>query len=173
MKNVFMTIILAVMMSVAAVAQYPTSPNTGKANTPYSVATFSATFNGAVAVRTQTNTTSSDVIYTSNNGTVAQLIAVRTVDHDIAVDYTSSDFYANDDRTGGTVDTANTAHNVWEGHPFTYTFRNFMYEDVNLSKRSRYIIVNSREVIFVEQVSAANYADRDEWLDFEYSLRIK
>ena len=179
----FSSILAVLVLSLASLAQvtYPEGPNTGKANTPFSTAQFSATFNGPVeaqAASRSAQNTSTDHSYISTGNdfkdtSVGQKITVRFVDHDIAVDYTSSDFYANDDSTGGTVDTANTSNGVWEGHPYTYTYRTFTLNGVQLTKRSRYIIVNAREVIFVQQISLVGYEDRDQWLDFEYSLRIK
>jgi hypothetical protein len=174
----YLSSILAVLLlSIAGLAQdYPVGPNTGKATTPYSTTQFSATFDGPVTALLPTRNdenTSTDYKYVSKNDKVAEAITVRFIDHDIAVDYTSSDFYANDDRTGGTVDTDNTSHNEWNGAPFTYTYRTFTLNGAVLTKRSRYIIVNSREVIFIQQVTVNGYEDRPEWLDFEYSLRIK
>lgn len=171
----FLSSILAVLvLSLAALAQYPEGPNTGKANTPFSNTQFSATFNGAVIVKpaSRNSNTATDYSFLSQNDNVAELITVRIVDHDIAVNYESSDFYANDDRTGGTVDTENTTHGTWNGAPYTYTYRTFTENGIVLVKRTRYIIANSREVIFIQQLTYKGYEDRPEWLDFEYSLRI-
>ena len=44
----FQSIVLAMVLAVAALAQYPVGPNTGAANTPYSTNAFSETFNGPV-----------------------------------------------------------------------------------------------------------------------------
>jgi hypothetical protein len=173
----FLSSILAVLvLSIASLAQFPEGPNTGKATTPYSTNNFSATFNGAVTAKSaeRNSPTAVDYVYFSQNENVSESVVVRFVDHDIAVDYTSSDYYANDDRTGGTVDSSSTSHGTWgNGSVYTYTFRTFTFEGVELTKRTRYIIVNSREVIFVYQVTRKGYEDRPEWLDFEYSLRIK
>jgi hypothetical protein len=174
----YLSSILAILvLSIAAFSQdYPVGPNVGKATTPYATTNFSATFDGPVTAMLPTRNgenTSTDYKYVSQNGKVAEAVTVRFIDHDIAVDYTSSDFYANDDRTGGTVDTANTSHDSWNGAPFTYTYRTFTLDGVILTKRTRYIIVNAREAIFIQQITAVGYEDRPEWLDFEYSLRIK
>ena len=171
------TLAVLFLMVAASFAQwtYPTGPNAGKATTPFDGAYFSATFNGTPSVKTyrSADNESSNTVYSSMTDTVAEIVTVRIIDHDIAVNYTSSDFYANDDRTGGTLDNDSTTRNVWCGLPYTYTFRNFELDGVKLVKRSRYIIVNSREVIFIQQIAVASYEDRPEWLDFEYSLRIK
>ena len=172
----FLSSILAVLvLSIAALAQYPEGPNTGKATTPFSNAQFSATFNGTVTAKpaARNSDTSTDYTYVSQNDKVAELVTVRIIDHDIAVNYESSDFYANDDRTGGTVDADNITHGSWNGAPYTYTYRTFTYGSYELTKRTRYIIVNSREVIFLQQVTVKGYEDQPEWFDFEYSLRIK
>ena len=42
-----------------------------------------------------------------------------------------------------------------------------------MQQRARYIIVSSREVIIITQTSPTSDADRNQWLDFENSLRIK
>jgi len=171
----FLSSILAVLiLSIASLAQYPEGPNTGKANTPFAATNFSATFNGPVtALPMARQNTSTEYAFFSQNASVAEKVTVRFIDHDIDVNYTSSDFYANDDITGGTVDVANTVHGSWNGAPYTYTYRTFTLDGFTLTKRSRYIIVNAREVIFLQQVSRVGYEDRPEWLDFEYSLRIK
>ena len=168
---------IVLLFSAVASAQgytYPVNPNpSGKQTTPFSNAQFSATFNGPVSTDTfrSKSDTSSNTVYGSTNHNVDQVVIVRFVDHDIAVDHTSSDFYADDDRTGGTV--ANRSSDVWEDHPFTYTARDFTLDGVDYTERTRFIIVNSREVIFISQTRLRDYDDKNEWLDFEYSLRIK
>lgn len=176
MKKFGLFLIAFALLATLACAQYPTGPNTGKQTTPVSNQYFSVTFNGSIITDTSrsTDNQSSNYAYASMDHDVIQIVIVRFVDHDIAADYTSSDFYANDDTTGGpgaVIDTR--SQDTWEGHPFTYTRRLYTDKGVQTSKRTRYIIVNSREVIFVEQIAPAAYADHDEWLDFEYSLRIK
>src|ERR1019366_4196504 len=69
------SLFLALVLSVSALAQYPASPNTGAATTPFATNVFSATFNGPVrvadAVRNSANT-STDVTYVSSTGLIAQ-----------------------------------------------------------------------------------------------------
>ena len=147
--------------------------------TPYSTNNFSATFNAPVTaepVSRSADNQSSNYTYWSATDTVGQSVMVRFVDHDIAVDFTSSDFYANDDSTGGTI--TNRSTDYYQGHPFTYTRRDFVQNGVELSKRVRDIIVSSREVIFLEQVAPyvsgpAGTGDQPQWFEFEDSLNIK
>jgi len=169
----FRSLLLAVAVALFSAFAAAQTRNTAFQTTPYFNNYFSATFNGTVEANSSRsdNGQSTNYIYESTNHGVTQVVVVRIVDHDIAVDYTSSDFYANDDRTGGTVDQTSRDH--WQGHPFTYTFRHYQREGNDLGKRTRFIIVNSRTVIFIYQIAAYSYDDRPEWLDFEYSLSIK
>ena len=155
--------------------------NTGLQTTPYSNSYFSATFNAPVSVdspaRNGSNTSTDYAVY-SNTPTVGQIVTARVIDHDIPVDQSSSDFYANDDTTGGTI--TNRSVNTYQGHPFTYTRRIYTEDGVRLSKRTRYIIVNSREVIFIVEIApigvagdAGDLAEQQQWFDFEDSLNIK
>lgn len=175
-KFAFVAVILALASSmVIAQTDYPVNPNpTGLQTTPYSTPNFSAIFNGTVKVsgveRSEDNQ-SSNTVYSSLNNYSLQTIIVRFIDHDIAVNQASADFYADDDRVGGTI--TNRSTGTWEGHIYTYTMHHYVKDGYSLTQRCRYIIVNSREVIFLEQISSEDYADHDEWLDFEYSLRIK
>jgi hypothetical protein len=140
-------------------------------STPYSTPNFSATFNGTVATGTNTQTNSVSYTYLSSANDVAQKVTVRIVDHDIAVSHESSNFYVNDDRTGGTM--SDVKQDYYQGHPFTYSCHTYDYNGVRLTKRARFIIVNARTVIFIEQFSAAAYNDTPEWTAFENSLIIK
>jgi len=173
LSALFLSLVFAVSLFAAQI-QYPVNPNpTAFQTTPYSTSAFSATFNGGVETsgyRSSENHSSNSVYISTNHG-VMQRIVVRTVDYDIPVDLTSSNFYADDDTTGGTIDNRSTA--VWEGHPYTYTRHLYTVNGVEFSKRTRYIIVNSRTAIFIQQVSASSYNDQPEWYDFEYSLRIR
>src|ERR1035437_1930001 len=84
------SLFLALVLSVSALAQYPTSPNRGKATTPYTTGVFSATFNGPVTAMDATKNTagtSTDVTYYSATNLIAQAVVVRNIDHAIAVDY--------------------------------------------------------------------------------------
>jgi hypothetical protein len=174
LKKVLSLIFSLVVLTGMALAQYPVGPNAGTQVTPFSNQYFSATFNANPTVGTGARSDTA-MNYTVSSYTespvVGQSITVRIVDHDIPVDYTSSDFYANNDSTGGEVIT--TSRNVWEGHPFTYVARKFTVNGETFQKRERYIIVNSREAIFLTEIIPAGQDDQNEWLDFEYSLRIK
>jgi len=176
-KSLSVSLFAAILLlSVFAAAQitYPVGPNTGFQTTPYSAPAFSVTFNEPVSVKTFQSTvgTSTNTLYSSFSHGVYQSVTVRTVDHDIAVDYSSSTFYANEN-TFGTEDMAYRSTDVWEGHPFTYSRRSNTENGTTHYQRMRYIIVNSRTAIFITQMSSEDYDDRPEWLDFEYSLRIR
>jgi hypothetical protein len=185
MKSFKSLTLLIVFLSSFALAQYPTSPNTGKQNTLFANAQFSATFNGQVSVsETRRNGagTSSYQEYDSYESPVGQDITVKFLDHDIAVDLSSSNFYANGDfnritEINGATDVRliDRSTDVWEGHPFTYTNVIFTVAGKTYTLRSRFIIVNSREALFINQLSPSDLdtANRNQWLDFEYSLRIK
>jgi hypothetical protein len=171
-------IVLAIVLSLSAglaMAQYnyPTNPTpAGLQNTPYSNSQFLAAYNGTVSTRAVRENTSTETIYESFDHSVFQAVVVRFVDHDIAVDQTSSDFYADNDSV--TTPITNRSTGSWGGHPYTYAYRVYTDDAGNsMSKRQRSIIVSSREVIFIEQITPASYNDQNEWLDFEYSLRIK
>jgi hypothetical protein len=162
------------VLSVSALAQYPASPNTGAATTPYATNVFSATFNGPVEVQEASRNaanTSTDYTYESNNGRVLQVVTVRVIDHAIAVDYTSSDFYVND-MTGCNSKT-DVSRGTWDNRPYTYVFCTTTSGAYTVTIRVRYIIVNSTTVLMIKQGALESDNDRDQWLDFEYSLRIK
>ena len=174
MKKFIGSLILALVLSVSALAQYPDSPNTGKATTPYSTSVFSATFNGPVSILNvgrNNDNTSSDVAYTSDNGKIAQYAIVRTIDHAIPVNFTSSDFYVQH-QTGCDTKTDLT-QGTWDNRPYSYSFCTFSIEGVKYTLRTRYIIVNPTTVLMIKQLAKEDDNIRDEWLDFEYSLRIR
>jgi|ERR1700733_3847729 len=155
--------------------------STGLQTTPYSTGNFSAVFNGPVTadpVSRSTDNESSNYDYYSFSAGVGQIVVVRQIDHDIPVDQSSADFYVNDDATGGTV--TNRSNFTYQGHVGAYTRRIYMSDGVQLSKRTRYIVVNSREVIFLEEITAigspsdpGDMAEQKQWFDFEDSLDIK
>lgn len=176
MKTVIL--MLAVLLSSLAMANdYPVNPNpAGQQTTTFSNNYFSATFNGPVTDETKRNSgnTSTNYLFKSGPGTngVYQIVDVRIVDHDIAADLSSSNFYADSDTGLGPVTDRST--NVWEGHPFTYTRRVKTYDGEEYETRTRYIIVSSRVVIFIQQFAPTSLdTNQREWFDFEYSLRIK
>ncbi len=152
---------IGLLLSVTALAE----------NTPYSTPNFSATFNGKVTTDTVSKVTSMNYTYESSTQNVAQTIVVRIVDHDIDVNHESSNFYANDDRTGGTM--SNVKQDYYQGHPFTYSYHVYDSGGVSMTKRTRFIIVNARTVIFIWQISATAYDDTAEWAAFANSLTIK
>ena len=162
MKKLFSIIALAFALTISAFAQ---TANTSQ---------FSASFNGPVAVRTYSNPTNNNTEYFSHDSRgVYQFVTVRTIDGDIAVNTASSDFYMNNERFGGVV--SNVDHGTYQGHPYTYAFFD-KAPDGNggqQSERIRYIIVNSRTVIFIFQIAPESVEDRDAWVTFEATLNIK
>lgn len=177
MKKFISALFLALVLSVSALAQitYPTPPNTGKATTPYSTSVFSITFNGPVSIETATrndSNTSTDVMYDSNNGTVSQFVTVRTIDHAIPVDFTSTDFYV--EQQSGCETKTDLSKGYWgDNHPYSYSFCTFFLGDQKYTLRTRYIIVNSTTLLTVQQAAKENDNNRDQWMDFECSLRIR
>lgn len=174
LKGMFLMFVFS-LLAFAGIA----AAGTGLQTTSYSTRAFTAVFNGAVTAddaQRSTDNQSTNYVYTSYSdaNTVGQAVIVRFVDHDIDVNYTSSDFYANDDSSTGTV--SNTSQGTYQGHPFTYTARKWNDGGVALIKRTRFIIVNSREVIFIIQIAPDtnnSYGDQPQWFDFESSLDIK
>jgi len=175
-KSLMLAVVVLLLVAFAgAQCTYPTGPNTGFATTPYDTNYFSATFNGLVTFKEagrSADNESSNYYYRSSNPNVSQQIMLRTVDHDIQNDMSSAEFYRNDATTPG-EDRSNRSAGDWCGHPYTYAFYVFPSNGYELRERVRYIIVNSRTVIFLTQIALNSYDDRNEWLDFEYSLRIK
>ena len=174
MKKFLSSLFLAMVLSVSALAQYPDSPNTGKATTPYSTSLFSITFNGPVAITNvgrNNENTSTDVAYTSDNGTVYQFAVVRTIDHAIPVDFSSSNFYV--EHQSGCDTKTDLTQGTWDNRPYSYSFCTFSLEGVKYTLRTRYIIVNPTTVLMVKQLAKIDDNNRDQWLDFEYSLRIR
>lgn len=175
-KLSILSVILGLAFASLAVAQsvnYPVNPNpTGLQTTPFSNNYFSASFNGPVtSAEIARSSTGSNWLYSSSSNGVDQSIQIRIVDHDIPVDVSSSNFYADNTINPGTITDRST--DVWEGHPFTYTRRTWTENGVITVARDRYIIVNSRTVIVIQEMSLENLDNRNQWLDFEYSLRIK
>jgi hypothetical protein len=145
------------------------------AQTSFSNNYFSAQFSGGPVTSTTTLNdarTSTNYDFTSVNSNVAQTVDVRLIDHDIAVDLSSSNFYADLDNARGVVMSRSTG--VYQGHPFTYTFTKVTRADQSTySVRTRYIIVSPRVTIWVIQSSSMQYEDQAIWEAFEDSLNIK
>ena len=168
--NKFFTMLSVLVLAVAAMAATPVNNDT-----------YSAEFNGAVSQSTDTNPTNVTYDAFSSDGTFWESIGYRVVDHDIAPTTQSSDFYLDENvkEVGGTLTV--TSRDVYQGLPFTYGY--FKYttkEGVNMVRRERFIIKNSREVFFVEMVYPASLdandggdATHDVWQTFENTLVIK
>jgi hypothetical protein len=174
MKKFLSSLFLAMVLSVSALAQYPASPNTGQATTPYATNVFSITFNGPVAITNvgrNSENTSNDMVYSSDNGKIFQFVTLRTIDHAISVDFTSSDFYVNNQ--SGCDTKTDISQGTWDNRPYSYSFCTFTLDGQKYTLRTRYIIVNSTTVLMVKQAAKEDDNNRDVWLDFEYSLRIR
>ena len=158
-----MLIAATLLLSVVSMAQ-----------TSYNNSYFGVTFNGG-AVTTTINPndagTSMNHNYISENVDFRQIVDVRLIDHDINVDLSSSNFYADQDSKRGTVVSRSTG--TYQGHPFTYTFLKYTENGVVYSRRTRYIIVEPREVVFIEQISLMSFDDQSLWENFESTLNIK
>ena len=134
---------------------------------------FTATFTGTVQSSTVRNdaNTSTNYDFSARSANLVQNIDVRLVDHDINVDYSSTNFYADIDAQHGTVQNRSTG--TYQGHPFTYTCITYTSSTGSvLSERNRYIMIGPREVYFVTQTSLASYDDKAEWDAFESSINI-
>jgi len=134
---------------------------------------FDATFVGTVTSATSRNTanTSTNYDFTASDTNIFQDIDVRLVDHDIAMDYSSTDFYADIDARRGEVLARSTG--VYQGHPFTYICVKYTDGGSVLTERDRYIMIGPREVYFITQRSLASYDDKAQWDAFESSLNIR
>ena len=135
---------------------------------------FDANFVGAVTSSNKRNdaNTSTDYMYNASNDNVVQYVISRVVDHDIPVDYSSTNFYANEDAQKGEVLSRSTG--MYQGHPFTYLCIKYTTKaGYVLTERDRYIIIGPREVYFISQTSLASYDDNAEFLALENSLNIK
>ena len=172
----------------------------------YSTPVFSATFNGDVKVETFRNSTNSNTAYSSfsngitklkvktfrnstssntayssfSNG-ITELVVVRTVDHDIDVNTTSSQFYRAN-TTGATLVDKFNSDGEYQGHPYSYGLFEYTDSGIAFTERERIIIVNSRTVIFIKMIMTAEKAsnepntpgnDLQVWQDFENTLNIK
>jgi len=179
-KAIVLTLVLS-LLAIFGIAK--ASPNFQTQT--YSTSTFSATFNGPVTASSTQHATNTDYNYFSSSNGVMQMITVRFINHDIAVDQTSADFYANDDASGGSGSTGgevtNRSIDSYQGHVFTYTRRHSFADGIDYAKRTRFIIVNSREMMFVTQVvpfedlsgPVVGNGDQPQWIEFEDSLNIK
>jgi len=149
----------------------------------YSTNLFSVGFNGTPTVSTTRNqaNTSTRTDYRVWDGTVLEQVLVVNIDHTIPVDYTSSDFYRDEDASAGEVlSTANNSQGMYQGRPFSYGCFLSTFNGADEIRMTRYIIVNATTAIFIsmELPDAATYP-RDTnnafkgWEDFESSLNIK
>jgi len=139
MKTKSLMFVAVLLLSAFAVAQ----------STPYSNKVFSATFVGPVtetAADRNMQNTSTSVFYNAAANGVYQSVSIRTVDHDIPVDQSSLDFYADGAAKNGYVqdDRKNVS---LQGHIGIYI--NLHNTDITGTTRRRvwYIIVSPRQVL--------------------------
>jgi hypothetical protein len=167
MKSLKSLILIAATFLLSAVSMAQTSYNNN-----YFGVSFSG---GAVTTATAPNDarTSMNYDYISENSNVRQVVDVRLIDHDINVDLSSSNFYADQDNARGVVVSRSTG--TYQGHPFTYTFTKITPTDgtAPYSVRRRYIIVGPRETIWIMQTSLMTFDDQALWENFENTLNIK
>jgi len=144
---------------------------------------FSVDFSSQPQVETFRNdaNTSTRTVYTAIGNEAVEQVVVVKVDHDIPVDYTSSDFYRDADvNTGETLATNRNSQGLYQGHPYSYGCYTSTVNGVDVIRFSRFIIVNSRTAIFI--VMAMPNSDNapktptgafQAWQDFENTLNIQ
>jgi len=144
---------------------------------------FSVDFSSQPQVETFRNdaNTSTRTVYTVIGNEAVEQVVVVKVDHDIPVDYTSSDFYRDADvNTGETLTTNRNNKGLYQGHPYSYGCYTSTVNGVDVIRFSRFIIVNSRTAIFI--VLAMPNSDNapktptgafQAWQDFENTLNIQ
>lgn len=156
----------------------------GMSQTSFSGPRFSASFNGAVKVNAPTRNpanTSTSTSYVSVKGNVVEEVTMRTVDHDIAVDLTSSQFYRDSfaSTVSGSTFTNRNSDGTYQGRPYSYG--NYSYTDggVKTWVFARFIIVDSRTVVMIflqipeSEVQLNDKEVLPEWQRFENSLSIQ
>lgn len=169
-----MGIMAVLVLSVVSAAQ----------STSFSTSAFSATFNGPVTATGPSRNianTSTYYQYKSYQNGIWEGVEVRTIDHDIAVDFTSSQFYRANET--GTLAPEVNGDDYYQGHPFSYGFFSDLKgkdgDTATYERCERIIIVNSRTVIFIWMdmetggMRTANNTAFQPWVDFENSLDIK
>jgi hypothetical protein len=174
MKKIFATLTLALAMIGSAFAQ-----------TQYSTSKFSAAFNSSVTVNDlgpNDAKTGSTIEYESSVNDVLEIVAVRTINAGSYVDVnsTTAEYYAQQQLNGKGMtlvtrtskDKAGNDQTTYQGHPFSYICTEFDNNGVKYWMRTRFIVVDSNTVLFVQMVSPADKSDRDEWTRFEFSLNI-
>jgi hypothetical protein len=179
--TLLLTLVAALMLSAFAMAQGV-----------YTGTRFSANFNGPVTTKTYSNSTNSNIEYDSNDGNVYEAVAVRTVDHDIAVNFTNTEFYR-DHLTGAfssdqqaSLDTKVNADGYYQGHPYSFGAVTYFAGGIWWHRYERVFIVDSRTAIFIlitipinedTDVTAVNNGTtgtvNTRWQQFENSLNIR
>lgn len=146
----------------------------------FSGSRFTATFNGPVSTTTSSNATNSNLQYTSRSGNVTEGVTVRTVDHDIPVNQSSSQFYRANVVSPYILDSSKNSDGYYQGHPYSYGTFSYTENGVLYYVMERFIVVDSRTAIFIwMSMPASEDTDRTpnnanvRWQDFEYTLNIQ
>ena len=172
--------VVALLLTAVAVAQ-----------SDYSTADFSATFNGQVEVSGPTRNTANTSTYVSysshDSQGIEEFVEVRTIDHDIPVDLTSTRFYRNQVSTSANATEElladKNSDGDYQGHPYSYgCYRLKFQSGGDYYHLARYIVVSPRKEISIEMLiptSIINNIATDPngaytiWREFEYTLNIK
>jgi hypothetical protein len=147
------------LLSAFAVAQ----------STPYSAPNFSTIFNSNVTTTSRRNNagTSTDYFYNAKNKDIEQVVTVRTVDHDIDLDKSSTDFYAGQASKNMTLD--DRKDGVYQGHIYV----SVLVHNATRERKVRFILVNSRTVLMLFQQAPVGTDDSADWSTLVNSLVVK
>jgi hypothetical protein len=148
------------LLSAFAVAQ----------STPYSAPNFSTIFNSPVTTTSRRNNagTSTDYFYNAkNNKDIEQVVTVRTVDHDIDLDKSSTDFYAGQASKNMALD--DRKDGIYQGHMYV----SVQVHNATRERKVRVILVNSRTVLILFQQAPVGTDDSADWNTLVNSLVVK
>lgn len=141
----------------------------GAQSTPYSTPNFSATFNSPVTTSTDRNSdgTRSNYYYGAKNKGVEQLVCVRIIDHDIDLNKSSTNFYADQAAKGMTLE--DRKDGTYQGHLYVLV----RVHDATAQRKLWVILVNARTVIMFLQQAPVGADDSSDWSTLANSLIIK
>lgn len=141
----------------------------------YANASFSASFNGTITTSSDRNddNTSTDTYYSSEQGTLDDMVIVRTTDQEMDVNYTSTDSYFDQLAKGLNASIANRTNNQWQGHPYTFGYLTYTSDNVKRACYQWVIVANSKTVFLVSVDAPESDISIDEWTALSQSLSIK
>jgi hypothetical protein len=147
------------LLSAFAVAQ----------STPYSAPNFSAIFNSPVTTSSSRNNagTSTDYFYNAKNKDIEQAVCLRTIDRDIDLDKSSTDFYAGQAAKNMTLD--DRKDGVYQGHMYV----SVQVHNATMERKVRVILVNSHTVLMLFQQAPVGTDDSADWNTLVNSLVVK